>query len=254
MPTEGSPVGALHVGQATIDVLAERVGDGKDAIASPSTNALPLHATHRYPVHNTFDNLLAAHEWWHEMAVQQAQTRCLTVEDLYEMDDLPERFEVIRGEIVEMPPPMWRHTSVSGRIYAAILMWLQTHPIGVIVGADGGYVLARNPLIVLIPDISFIPHDRVPTDDAVDQIPEGAPDLVVEVVSPSDRASRVHDKVMTYLEFGAKIVWVIDPPRKTAMVYLSTQPGDSQILHVSDSMDGEDVLPGFTLSLADIFA
>lgn len=185
------------------------------------------------------------------MAVQQ--TQCLTLDDLYEMDDLPERFEVIRGEIIEMPPTGWDHTTIGMRIGIKIGIWLERHPIGTIGGADGGFVLSRDPLVVLIPDVSFVSAEFAPAAPANERMPEGPPQLAVEVISPSDRASRVNAKVMTYLEYGVKLVWVVDPSSKTVAIHAAVRPGVAQILHVGEALDGEDVLPEFTLLIADIF-
>lgn len=201
-------------------------------------------------MHNTLDIDRSAREGWQHMAVQQA--RRLTVEDLYVMDDLPERFEVIRGEIVEMTPPIWRHTSIGARVNKALILWLENHPIGEAV-VEGGYVFSRDPLMMLIPDVSFLSAERIPSDEESDRILETIPELVIEVISPSDRASRVNAKVMTYLETGVKLVWVIDPPSKTATVHAAARPGLSHILHVGEALDGEDILPGFSLPIAVIF-
>jgi Uma2 family endonuclease len=185
------------------------------------------------------------------MAVQQ--TRRLTVEELYEMEDLPERFEVIRGEIVEMAPTGWTHTSTSMRIGIKLGIWLENNPIGVLGGADGGFALSQDPLVVLVPDVSLVLAERLPQEHSASRIPNLAPDLVVEVISPSDRASRVHDKVLTYLELGVRLVWVVDPPRRTVTVYSSKQPKIATQLNMGESLDGGDVLPGFKLPLANIF-
>jgi len=187
------------------------------------------------------------------MAIQQAQTQRLTVEDLYAMDDLPERFEVIRGEIVEMPPTGWDHTTIGMRIGIKIGIWLEQNPIGTVGGADGGFVLSRDPLVVRIPDVSFVSTALAPAVSAAERMPEGAPELAIEVISPSDRASQINAKVMTYLEYGVKLVWIIDPSSKTVAVHASVRPGVAQILHVGEALDGENVLSGFTLPLADIF-
>jgi len=189
------------------------------------------------------------------MAVQQTAPLTInTIEELDELDDLPERFEVIEGVIVEMPSTNWRHTVVSRRIFRALLLWLEVNPIGELAGADGGYVISRDPLTTLVPDISFISRDHAPASDAVDHTPVGAPDLVVEVLSPSDRNTRMNRKVTTYLNAGAALVLVVDPIAHMVTVYSADRPGMSQILRENDRLDGEDVLPGFQLPLEEVFA
>jgi Uma2 family endonuclease len=78
------------------------------------------------------------------------------------------------------------------------------------------------------------------------------PEVVVEVISPTDRYFAVTDKVQEYLDAGVKLVWVVHPEQQTVMVYRATG-GDPSLLHIHDSLSGEDVLPGFSCPLASIF-
>jgi Uma2 family endonuclease len=175
------------------------------------------------------------------------------LDELAEMDGLPDRFEVIRGEIVEMSPTGWDHSSIALRIGTYVNIWLFDHPIGDTAGEGVGIVLSRSPLVTLAPDMTFVSAERLAGVHDRTRMPELTPDLVVEVNSPTDRASGVLDKVMTYLEYGVRLVWVVDPPRQTVSVYHADRPGSALLLHIGDTLDGEDVLPGFQLPLSQIF-
>ena len=171
--------------------------------------------------------------------------------------DLPERFEVLNGEIIEMPPPKWRHTAISNRIHKALMMWLLSNPIGDAF-SEGGYVFSESPLTTLVPDVSFIRNEQIPDDDVDDQASDDwlrtPPELVVEVVSPSDRASRVNKKVLAYLERGVKLIWIVDPSSRTVTIHAAARPGMSRILYIGETLDGEDVLPGFSFPLSSVFS
>ncbi len=80
----------------------------------------------------------------------------------------------------------------------------------------------------------------------------GAPDLVVEVLSPSDTVEHMHEKLTQYFRHGTKLAWVINPAERNAHVYRT--PEAERLLRVTDALDGEDVLPGFRLPLAELFA
>jgi Uma2 family endonuclease len=106
---------------------------------------------------------------------------------------------------------------------------------------------------LLSPDISFIAKSRLAIM-AVDRekFLRGSPDLVVEVLSPWDRSARLHEKLADYFSSGARLIWIIDPADRSAHVYRT--PEADRLLRVTDALDGEDVLPGFRLPLAELFA
>ena len=123
--------------------------------------------------------------------------------------------------------------------------------LGLVSVGDPGFILARNPDVVLAPDIAFIRSDRMPSPE-----PEGwwemAPDLVVEVVSPSDTVYRVEEKTEDWLTYGCSMVVVVSDRRRTVTVHRAGQ--SPHILRGNEILDGEDVVPGFRLPLSEIFA
>ena len=115
--------------------------------------------------------------------------------------------------------------------------------------AETGFTLARRPDTVRAPDVAFVRRERLP-DPEPTGFPDLAPDLVVEVVSPGDRAGEILAKVADWLSAGTRLVWVVDPERRLARVYRAD--GTEQIVEETDRLLGGDVLPGFSCGLASI--
>ena len=110
----------------------------------------------------------------------------------------------------------------------------------------------RAPDTVRGPDVSFIRRERAPSGDALDKFTEGPPDLAVEVVSPSNAAGKIARKVGEYLASGAGLVWVAYPSKRLVIVH--TPDGAKRMVREPESLDGGEVLPGFTLPVAEVFA
>ncbi len=146
-----------------------------------------------------------------------------------------------------------RPAVIAMRIAIRVGGFIEQHGLGICGGADFGFLLASDPDTVRVPDFGFVRTERVPAGG----IPAsgfwpGAPDLAVEVFSPSNRFTNVLEKVYEYLDAGTRLVWVIEPEARKAMVF---RPGGAPPATVGEdgALDGEDVLPGFTLPLAQIW-
>ena len=125
------------------------------------------------------------------------------------------------------------------------------HRLGVCAGADGGVRLKPDPDTVRAPDVSFVRAERIPSGGLAAGYWPGAPDLAVEVLSPSDRYPEVQRKVQEYLDAGTWLVWVVDPESRTATVF---HPGGRSIFLDCDGvLDGGAVLPGFKLALNEVW-
>ncbi len=174
-----------------------------------------------------------------------------TVDDLLAIPDDGNRHELLRGEIIVSPPPGFLH----GLTQLGLGSWLRRHVDEASLGAvvtESGFLLKRDPDTVLGPDVAFIRADRLPPDAMQTTYLELAPDLVVEVVSPSNALAEMHDKVLTYLEAGVRMVLVLEPKRRTVTVH--TPDRVARTLVVGETLDGGDVLPGFSVPVADLFA
>lgn len=174
----------------------------------------------------------------------------ITAEDLWAMprtDD--KRYELVRGELVEMVPASGTHGVAAATIGGILGNFVRERNLGLVFAAETGFLLARDPDLVRTPDAAFLAWDRVPMDPGEAYWPV-APDLVVEVVSPGDRADTLQARVQDFLNHGTKLVWVIYPDTQTAVVYRAS--GEAHLLSRSDSLDGEAVLPGLRFPLADL--
>ena len=174
-----------------------------------------------------------------------------TAEDLMEITE-PGRYDLIRGELIAMAPASEEHGSIATNIVGLLWPHVRGHSLGRVYTAETGFVLARDPDVVLVPDVAFVRADRLPPDEMRSKFYEGPPDVAIEVISPSERTTQTQQKVLEYLQAGTQLVWVVDPPRRTVTVY---HPDHSaRILRIDDELDGGDVLPGLRISVAEIFA
>ncbi|MEO7998896.1 MAG: Uma2 family endonuclease [Gemmatimonadaceae bacterium] len=184
-------------------------------------------------------------------------TDLMTAEQLLTYDSRGQRTELVRGRLVVKEPAGYRHGSVAGRVLVRIAVFLEgdqrarasAHPLGDVLAAETGFTLQRRPDTVRAPDVAFVAWDRIPVDRH--GFAELAPDLAVEVLSPGDRAGDVLAKVSDWLTAGTSLVWVIDPARRLARVYRAD--GAESIVHEDSALEGEAVLPGFAMKLAELF-
>jgi len=178
-------------------------------------------------------------------------TRLYTVEDIAALPDDAHRYDLIRGELVCMPPAGYEHGSVAMSIGARIWNFVREHGLGTVFAAETGFILRRDPDSLLAPDVAFVRAGRLDHERDRQGFARIAPDLAVEVISPSERAGKIRDKVEEYLATGVRLLWLLNSRRRTVTVHA---PGRApRILTEQDELDGEDVLPGFRLRVADIF-
>jgi Uma2 family endonuclease len=175
-----------------------------------------------------------------------AATALLTAEQLLEMSIPDKHVELVRGVLVVREPPGGRHGRIAMNLAVELGMHVRTHQLGVVYAAETGFTLSRHPDTVRAPDVAFIRHDRLPSPEPAGY-PELGPDLVVEVLSPGDRAGEILTKVGEWLSAGTQLVWVIDPERRIARVY--RHDGGEAIVTAAQALDGEDVVPGFSCRL-----
>ncbi|MGH2534753.1 MAG: Uma2 family endonuclease [Thermomicrobiales bacterium] len=178
------------------------------------------------------------------------KAKLITAADLMDMDeDAP--FELIRGELVEVSPAKLRHALVAGRFVEHFVLYSTTTFPGRVLVAEGGFFLERDPDSVIAPDVAFMRAERVPPKEVWDQYAQIAPDVVVEVLSPSNTRRRIAQKVEIYLKAGALLVLVADPNRETVTVH--TGDGRTRVYRVGEELDAGDALPGFRVPIADLF-
>jgi Uma2 family endonuclease len=175
----------------------------------------------------------------------------VTADQLLEMPDDGLRRELVRGEVRVMSPAGARHGRVGARILARLDAFVEANDLGAVFNSDTGFRLSSDPDTVRMPDVAFVARKRVDEVGDTEGIWPGAPDLAVEVVSPSDSFSDVDEKVAEYLSAGCHMVIVVNPRRAAATLYRS--PSDVLLLTVNDAIDGGDVVPGWKLPLRELF-
>ena len=174
-----------------------------------------------------------------------------TAEELLALPDDGWRYELVRGELRRSMPAGYGHGKVAARIGRLVGNHVEQHELGDVLAAGTGFVIERGPDTVRAPDASFVSAARLPAD-AVWGFGELAPDLAVEVLSPSDTATEVLDKVLQWLEAGVRLVWVLDPRRRTVSVH--TPDRHVRVLIEGEVLDGGDVLPDFRVEVSALFA
>lgn len=150
-----------------------------------------------------------------------------------------------------MPPSGFDHGATVINLSYLITGHVKKHKLGIVTGAETGFVLTRNPDTVRGADIAFVRAERLDGRPRPTSFWMGAPDLAVEVLSPDDRPGEVAEKVDDYLAAGALLVWVLNPKRKTITVH---EPmAAPRVLKATDHLDGGVVLQGFKCKVAQAF-
>ena len=167
------------------------------------------------------------------------------------MPDDSMRRELLWGEVRTMTPAGFRHGVIASAIQGPMWRFVREHKLGVVCAAETGFILERDPDLVRAPDVSFIRNERLPEEE-IPGFLEVAPDLAVEVLSPSDSFSDVEGKARCWLEHGSAEVWVADPQGRRVLIYYPD--GTIRDLGGRDEIASEALLPGFRLAVADIFA
>lgn len=177
----------------------------------------------------------------------------VTAQDLWRLGEGDIRRELVNGEVVEMAPVGGIHGQVTLRIGRRLAEHVERHGGGEVLVGDVGFVLnlPTDPERVRAPDVAFVSSPRLPGGRLPQGFLVGAPDLAVEVLSPTDNPLEVQQKVRDYLEAGARLVWVMAPQAKTVTIY--RVDGSARLLREHQDLEGEDVLPGLTISLAEVF-
>jgi Uma2 family endonuclease len=156
-------------------------------------------------------------------------------------------WELINGEIVPVNPTSYRAARVALRIGRLLDEYAETHRLGEVVGSDGGFVIFPDENTLVAPDVSFIASLRVPPADDQEHFARLAPDLVVEVMSPSDRMTDALRKIALYLEAGVTVIWLVEPGPRTISVF---QQGHSPRRLAGDEIiSAEILLPGFQMTV-----
>jgi Uma2 family endonuclease len=176
-------------------------------------------------------------------------TRVFTADELLRLPDDGCRYELVEGELKKMSPAGGKHGRISMRIALRLGAYVEQHQLGVVYSSDTGFILSRSPDTVRAPDVAF---DRMERAVDTDGYLPGAPDLAIEVLSPSDLYSEVVQKTTQYLRAGTRAV-VVDPWKRVVQVHRSSGT-ETITTTVADVLEVDDVVPGWRLPLDDIYS
>lgn len=177
--------------------------------------------------------------------------RPLTADEFFSLDLRDVRSELVQGEVVRMCPAGGEHGVVAMRIGSRLLAFVEAHDLGVVCAAETGFLVDHDPDTVRAPDAAFVSKERMGAGPPPKKFWPFPPDLAVEVVSPSESADSVQERVGDWLAAGTRAVWLLYPGLSVVHVYRS--PKDVRILQKVDILTGGEILPGFTCAIADLF-
>ncbi len=180
------------------------------------------------------------------------EVQLMTADELLALPRGEFRYELVNGELKKMSPAGQKHGRITVRLTLPLAKHVQDLQLGEVYAAETGFKLKSNPDTVLAADIAFVRKERLKALGETESYWPGAPDLAVEVNSPSDTVREVEQMVAEWLEFGTRLVWVVSSKLQTVTVYRSLT--DIAVLTEKDTLDGGDVLPDFKIQVKEIFA
>ena len=176
--------------------------------------------------------------------------RLVTGEQLAQLGNMG-RTDLVKGVIIHMSPTGYSHGRIEGNLGAILRAFVSQHKLGEVLVGEVGIYTARHPDTVRGADIAYISNERMAQVQSSSYL-DVAPELVVEILSPDDRWGELMDKLSEYLAVGVQVVWVADP--KTQSVYVYHSLNKVQHFSVEDALPGGEVLPGFGVPVAELFA
>jgi Uma2 family endonuclease len=179
------------------------------------------------------------------------QPKLVTADDLLRLDGRGIHGELIRGVFYETVPAGRERGALDVKLGAALVNFVEPRRLGTLVGFDSVIWLERYPDKIRAPYMAFTSVERLPLGEDVPAYADLVPDLVVEIASPSNSRREIHDKARMWLSHGVRLVWVVHPDTRTVDVHRAD--GDAARLGEDDSLDGMDVLPGFTCPVRTVF-
>jgi Uma2 family endonuclease len=175
-----------------------------------------------------------------------------TAEELLLMPDDGHRYELVHGQLKRSSPLGHQQGRIAARVTVSLFEHVSSRKLGEVYAAMTGFHLATNPDHVRGADAAFVRRERVMAVGDIGGFWPGAPDLAVEVIAPSDTFADVEEKMLDWLKYGTRLVIAISPRQRTVMTCRSLQ--DVRLLAEGDVLDAADVVPGWSMSVRDLFA
>jgi Uma2 family endonuclease len=186
------------------------------------------------------------------IAMPQAPKKAWTEEELQSLPDDGFVHEIVDGELVMSPKNNFEHENICAALLTAMRTFAKGRQLGVVIGSSAGYWMSNGNCRA--PDVSFIPRERLLklgfSPRARSFFP-GAPDLAVEVLSPSNTPAEIEARLSDFFASGAQIVWLINPV--TQSVEVCHSPTQRTLVGAGGELDGEHLLEGFRYPIADLF-
>ena len=179
------------------------------------------------------------------------EPKLLTAADLLRLYSQGVRGELIRGVLHKTMPSGQEHGELAMYIGTLLNVFAKPRRLGRVIGSDAGVILERDPDTVREPDVAFISYRKSPRGVRNTRYAQVIPELVVEIRSPRDSAFDLAEKALMWIEHGVLTVWAVDPDARTVDVYRAGSPVVA--LADGDTLDGGDVLPGFSCAVSDVF-
>lgn len=179
------------------------------------------------------------------------ETKLISADEFLTSAPPDTRSELVRGEIIVMAPASFEHGNIAGNILALLHNHVRKHKLGKVFAAETGFILTHDPDTVRAPDVAFVSQARLDSHGRRRGFFDGAPDVAVEVASPSESSEDIQDKVIDYLEAGTKLILYIYPRTQTVTVYRSLD--DIHVLTVDDTFDAGETLANLRFPIAEIF-
>ena len=183
--------------------------------------------------------------------LERTQTGLVTADELFTMPDTKHGCELVRGKIIKYMPAGNLHGIIALKIGRIVGNFVEENNLGVVVAAETGFIISRNPDTVCAPDAAFIGNEKLAEYGIMEGFFPDAPDLAIEVVSPNDKKRDIEDKVQDYLAAKVKLIWTIYPQKQIVVVHRQSKV--VSVLFETDELEGEEVLPNFKFPLEKLF-
>jgi len=173
-----------------------------------------------------------------------------TEKELMALPDEGYKYELVNGELIMTPTGM-EHGNIAMLIGGKLSLYAREKNLGIVCDSSTGFWMKSGNC--RSPDVSFVDKERLrDLKRPPKKFFQGAPDLAVEILSPEDTVEKLHEKIIEYFENGTRLVWVVNPEDQTVLVYHTPQP--DKLLRTGDELDGENVIPGFSMPVGELFA
>jgi len=183
------------------------------------------------------------------LAPSKVKFKLTTGKELAEMGDIGPS-ELLEGEIIPTSPIGDEHGGIEVKISVLLYTFVSAHKLGKVRSGEVGIYIQRNPDTIRAADVLYISNERYAQKTSPSYL-DAAPELIVEIMSPNDRWSKVVEKLRDYFAIGVNLVWLVDP--KSRSVYAYRALTDVREFAASDDLTADDVLPGFSVKVSELF-